>query len=304
MSTGVFRRRFEHLLHVRRPWVPTAAAGGTQFNQAVAGTLNSSAVLVNQAGKVLAGTLTSSGALLKLTARALLATLTTGGVLTSIKTVLKDLGTNTLATAGALLKRAQLVKAGTLATAGALLKLTSKTFAGTLTTGGVLTSIKTFLKDLGANALTTAGALLKRTNKPLAATVTSAGTLLKQTNKFFLGTLTSAGAFTKLKLVFKDLGANTLTSAGALLKRTNKALVGTVTPIGLLVKLIPKSLAGVLTFTGTAIGQFVAVVLYPLVNLMKFVLHMTQRRSSEVHVSTVVDKDVHAPVRSHHDTEV
>jgi hypothetical protein len=225
-------------------------------------------------------------------------------VLTGAKVALKDLGTAVLTSAGALLKRAQVAKAGTLTTAGTLLKLTSKTFAGTLTSSAVLTSIKTFLKDLGTNTLTTAGALLKRTGKLSIGTLTSAGALLKQTNKLFVATLTSSGVLTKLKLVFKDLGTNTLTSAGTLLKRTNKGLAGAVAPVGLLVKLIPKAVAGVLTFSGTAIGQFVAVVLYPLVNLMKFMLHMTQRRASELHVSTVIDKEMQAPVRSHRDTEV
>jgi hypothetical protein len=39
-------------------------------------------------------------------------------------------------------------------------------------------------------------------------------------------------------------------------------------------------------------------------NLMKFMLHMTVRSSSELHVAPIADKDVYVQIRSHRDTEV
>jgi hypothetical protein len=255
------------MLRASRTGMSTQAAG-TQFNQAIdgtmtsagvlvkqggkvlAGTLTSSAALLRQAGKVLAGTLTTAGALLKLTSKFFTGILTSSSVLASIKTVLKDLGTNTLATAGALLKRAQLVKVGTLTTAGALLKQTNKFFTGTLTSAGVLTSIKIVIKDLGTNTLATAGALLKRANKPMTATLTTAGALLKLTSKAFVATLTSSGTLTSIKTFLKDLGTNTLTTAGALLKRTGKPLTATVTSAGALLKQTNKFFVATLTSSG------------------------------------------------------
>ena len=63
-----------------REWV-TLAAGGTQFNQAIDGTMTSAGALVNQGGKVLAGTLTSSATLLRQAGKVVAGTLTTAGAL-------------------------------------------------------------------------------------------------------------------------------------------------------------------------------------------------------------------------------
>jgi hypothetical protein len=202
-------------------------SGGTQYNQALAGTLSSSGALVKRTGKTLAGTLTSTGALIKRAGKGL---------------------------------------AGTLATNGTLVKQTSKRIAGTLTSSGVLATARVYLKAIGGT-LTSSGALVKRTGKTLAGTLSSSGTLAKRTAKSVSGTLTSSGTLASARVYLKAIAGTlsmagtltkrtgkaldgTLPSAGALLKQTRKALAGALGLAGALAKRTGKGVAGTLGSLG------------------------------------------------------
>lgn len=159
----------------------------------LAGTLTTAGALVKQTGKPLASALTTAGALVKQARKAFTGTLTSAGVLTSIKTILKDLGTATLSTAGAVVRQTRTSVSGTMTTAGALVKQARKAFTGTLTTAGTLAAIRTVLLALTA-VLSTAGALTKRTSTSLTGTLATAGAVVKRTARALVGALTTVGA--------------------------------------------------------------------------------------------------------------
>jgi hypothetical protein len=184
----------------------------TLFTVTVAGTLATAGALSKEPRKVLAGVLSTAGAVSREPRRVLAGTLTTAGALTAIKTVLKDLGTNTLTTAGALARQTGKVLVGTQATTGVLTKQAQKPLGGTVTTAGALAAIKTALISL-AGTLTTAGALQRQPGKALGGTVSTAGGLVREVRRTLAGTLSSAGTLTRSTQ--KSMGG-TLTAAGAL----------------------------------------------------------------------------------------
>ena len=132
-------------------------AGGTQYNQSIAGSITPAGALVKQTNKFPAGSITSAGALVKQTNK---------------------------------------FPSGSITAVGDLFKQTNKTFAGSLTPSGILTSVKTFTITI-SGSLTPSGALVRQTNKALTGSISTSGALSKLTTRTFAGTITPAGAIIK-----------------------------------------------------------------------------------------------------------
>ena len=199
-------------------------ASGTQYNQAVSGTVTPDGAAVRQTNKVTAGAVTPDGAVVRRTSK---------------------------------------ITAGTVTPDGGLLKRIGKILAGALTPDGALAAVKTALIALGGT-LTPAGELAKRTAKAVAGTVTPDGALIKSIRKVVAGVLNWAGDVVGDLISggtqYTQAVAGTLNASGEVVKRTAKALAGTLAPDGGLVKRIAKAMAGVLTPAGDLIATFTGVV--------------------------------------------
>lgn len=120
---------------------PTATLTAIRtFLRTVAGTLTSSGALVRQARHVLAGTVSPAGTLAKQTRHAMVGTLTSSGALLRSKTVYRSFA-GTLATVGAMARRAQKALEGTLAMSGTLSRLVGKALAAVLGLVGALVDL-------------------------------------------------------------------------------------------------------------------------------------------------------------------
>lgn len=192
--------------------------------------------------------------------------------------------------AGALVKQANLVKAGAgtpagtllktdsqLLTgsagtpAGALLKLVAQLLAGSAgTPAGALSQIRAVLQTLTGSAGTPAGALVKQAQlvktgsagtptgglvhsvaQLVAGAATPAGALLKAVSKLITGSAgTPSGALTNIRAALQTL-TGSIGSAGALIKAASKTVTGSAgTPTGALVKDASQTLTGAVTPTG------------------------------------------------------
>lgn len=137
-------------------FLPTAA-GGTTFNQSVAGTLSFSGALQKQTNKQLAGGVSFVGSLQKRTSKALAGTVSFSGVLLSQVVRLQSVS-GTLSFIGTLQKQTNKQLVGALSFAGALQKQTNKGLAGVLSFSGALAKALTLQKIL-SGVLSFAGAL-------------------------------------------------------------------------------------------------------------------------------------------------
>ncbi len=151
-------------------------AGGTTFNQSVAGTLTSAGVPVKEGQKPLSASLSAAGILARATILSLAGALSSAGTLSfdTFKAI-----------------------AGALSTAGSLAKLSSlSTIKGSLSSSGTLSAVQIFLQSV-AGTLSTAGSIVRDSVKPLSGTVTSAGTVVRVTLLSITGALTTAGTTVK-----------------------------------------------------------------------------------------------------------
>lgn len=253
-----------------------ADAGGTEFQQAIVGTLTTSGVIINQGQKVMLGTQTTAGNLTNQMQTALIGTLTTAGaVLNNAQKVIAGTLTTageltkqaqikfvgTLTTAGALFNQAQILIAGVLSTAGGLVLQAQKALIGTLTTAGVVSGVKKILLSV-AGTLATAGALTNKAQSVLSAVLTTAGAIALQAQKAIAATLTTAGVVTGIRLFILSI-AGTLTTAGALVNQMQTALTATLTTAGIVITQTKVSLISTLTTSGIVSGlrtSFVAIV--------------------------------------------
>jgi len=242
-------------------------AGGTTFNQSVAGSITPAGAITKQAGKPFAGAISPAGAqarqtnkplagaatlagtLLKTTGKTLAGAVTPIGAVANALVRLLSLA-GTIAPTGALLRQANKILSGSVIPTAAVTKQPQKTFAGAVTPTSVVANIKTILLAL-AGAITPAGTLIRQTRRALGGTVAPAGAVLKQTAKRFTGVITPTGAAASTRLAFLAV-AGTIAPAGALAKRVAKTLTATVSPTGALLKLIGRALGGTVTPAGAS----------------------------------------------------
>jgi len=169
------------LTRLRRRGVGITTAGGTQFNQAVAGSLTGAGVIVRQTNKIISGSSSGVGVTVRQTNKAF---------------------------------------SGSTAGVGGLIRSTLKSFSGSTTATGDLTSQVVFTQIV-TGALAFAGSVIKLISKPVGGAISSVGQMVKQTTKTFSGSMTMSGI-----------------------------LDGSMIFI--------QSVAGVLSFLGNAVGQFIA----------------------------------------------
>lgn len=203
------------------------SAGGTTFNQSVAGGVTPTGAVVRQAGKRPAGTLTPGGALLRTPGKQ------TAGTVTPVGAVLKQMGkvlAGGLTPAGAVssIRMRVLALAGSLVPGGALLRQTGTHPVGIVGPSGALT--KTTARTLGG-VLTPAGVVVASLARvlALAGALAPAGALLRSTAKTVGGAIVPAGAVRKL---LDRALAGAMPLAGAVLKRVSHLLGGTLAPAG------------------------------------------------------------------------
>lgn len=207
--------------------VTDLGAGGTTYNQAVAGTLTPAGVVLKSPQLPKAGSLTPAGAVSKAVGRGL---------------------AGAMSPAGTLLKEGRKIVAGALSPVGALVtaRIFSKALAGALTSAGALA--KTSGKAL-AGGLSSSGALTRQGQKIVGGALSPTGALAKQVGKLVAGALSPAGVLVASRAVQKAL-SGTLTSSGALTKTAGKSLTGALSPAGTLARQGRKALAGVLASGG------------------------------------------------------
>lgn len=224
--------------------------GGTQYEQAVGGSLTPAGSILREVRKTYGGEVAPTGSLIKQTRK------TYGGALTPT---------------GSLVKRISKTLAGVLSASGSLIKQTRKTFTGAVTPTGALSALKTYLRSLGG-ALTPTGQLAKIANKRLGGTLTPTGALLRQIRtrldsvveisgdlskamaKVLGGEVTPTGDLSYLKTFLISL-SGALTPTGTLAARVAKVLGGAVTPTGTLTRHFSKQLSGAVTPTGRLIKR-------------------------------------------------
>jgi hypothetical protein len=229
-------------------WKPGAAlmafiaAAGTQFDQAVSGSITAAGSLVKQAQRKLTGAITGTGALLKSTARALAGSITGAGAVVK-QTARKLVGSIT--GSGALAASVVFVKSigGSITAAGSLVgdliegaQTFFKTVTGSITAAGALTRQVAF-STLVQGTITAAGVVRKLTARTLAGSTTAAGVLRRQTQRLLTGTITLAGVIQRLtarKLVGSITAAGVALRAATLLKATS----GVITAAGAVARLL------------------------------------------------------------------
>lgn len=226
---------------------PFTAAGGSQFNQSVSGTLSSAGAIIRQAMPVKVGALISAGAVTKQTSKSPGGTLTSAGTLTAIKTALVIVS-GSLSSAGQIIKRTATGKAGALISAGAVVKRTARSVSGSISSAGALATVKVVLYAV-AGSLGLSGLLARQTRSSKAGTVGSAGELNRQTQKRMAGTLSSAGALSAVRAVLVAVSGS-LSGVGTLSKRAARDLSGVVASVGSVTKRTARSLAGTLASSG------------------------------------------------------
>jgi hypothetical protein len=217
-------------------------AGGTTYEQAVAGTLTSAGIYALLVFLSLTGALNSAGALLKKTILNYAGALFSTGAVSTIKIYVQAL-------------------AGALTSAGVLLKKTTLTHAGILTTSGAISTTKIYLRSL-AGALTSAGALVSQGQKVLSGIILSRGVdgadLFKTTIPATItSTLTSSGALSAVKTFLQSIAGELLGSASNFGNITNKIIftsrTGTLTSTSTIIKTTALSYSGSLSSIGSVV---------------------------------------------------
>jgi hypothetical protein len=173
-SVGKYYRRTAPIIRF-----PT---GGTQFNQAIGGTLDFIGTIQKQTNKGLSGALSFAGNLAKQTASSLTGSISFNGALTSTAVFLKAL-------------------TGAVSFTGTLTKMTLKSLSAGLSFVGTLS------KQTGKNligGLSFVGALSKQTSRSLSGVVTFAGNLAASflTSKAVTGVVSFAGTLGTLLIPF------------------------------------------------------------------------------------------------------
>lgn len=156
------------------------SAGGTQYNQAAAGTLAFTAgALMSRTGKTVAGVLSFAGAL------------------AGIRTVLVAVAGTLSFASGAAVNTIGKGVAGTLSFAGDIVKTAQRAISGTLSFTGNATGIRTILQAIGGT-LSFTGASLQGVGKQVSGTLSfAAGGVVRSVSTAVVGTLSFAGGVGK-----------------------------------------------------------------------------------------------------------
>jgi hypothetical protein len=225
-------------------------AGGTTFQESVAGSITPTGAIAKQVETTEEGTVTATGALARKTSTTYAGSVTpTGSLLNTVKLLLTGIITTTGVVATAALKLLSL--AGSVTASGALLKKAQTTEEGTVAPSGSL------VKEIGktvAGSVTPAGSLLKSAAVSFASTVTAAGTVATQALKTMVlaGSVTVSGAVSRQ---VAKLAAGTVTPTGVLTRKVSTTLTGTVTVAGALLNRARIAVAGSITPAGTVVAE-------------------------------------------------
>lgn len=159
--------------------------------------------------------------------------------------------TGSVASAGAVTRRAAKSPTGAVTSAGALARRPAKSVAGAMASSGTLTTIRAILRTFTAS-MASDGTLTRRAGKSTTGATASTGTLSRSTAKALAATVTSSGALTRVKVALITLTA-AMASAGVLTRRPGKALAGTLASSGSLTRasVFARSFAGAVTSAGT-----------------------------------------------------
>jgi hypothetical protein len=124
------------------------AAGGIEYQQAVAGSQTNTGVMVRMPNKVLAGSQTNTGVIVRDSFKVLVGAMTnTGAIAKAIDLASGFVGSQT--NTGALVRQPQKVLAGDITNTGVLTKIASKVLAGAITlSGGVTKAIRKVISML------------------------------------------------------------------------------------------------------------------------------------------------------------
>lgn len=148
--------------------------GGTQYNQAAAGTLSFSGVALKSTSKQFAGTLSASGATIKATSKPVTGTLSFSGVLQTVRAVLKSVGGTLSFASGTVSRATSKALSGTVSFAGAITKSIARAIAGTLSLSGALSASRVIIKAI-SGTLSFSGDAIKSTLKSIAGTLSFIG---------------------------------------------------------------------------------------------------------------------------------
>jgi hypothetical protein len=244
-TSGALVRRADHAL---AGTLATAGDIDVAVRKVLAGALTSSATLSPRVGlKILVGVLAPAGELVSATVKltTVSGSLATGGALSRR-------ATHTLAAelvpSGALARHAQHILAGVLASAGAVVRQNGKVVSGAVTPAGAVTPLSLKARTL-AGTVTPAGAVLLRTGHPLAGGLTASGALTKRDAKILAGSLTTVGAFSSTKVALLQL-AGALTTSGALTRLEAKILTAALASSGALTRRDTRTLFAELGLVG------------------------------------------------------
>ena len=147
------------------PVITVVKAGGTEYQEAVAGILNTSGIPIRQIRTDRSGVLSSSGVRSFQIARGL---------------------------------------AGALASAGIITKQVATDLAGALNSSGILASAKVVLRSL-AGALVNTGVVTKQMSTSLTGVLNSTGEIIKNTATSLAGVLASSGIVTYSRMFYQTL---------------------------------------------------------------------------------------------------
>lgn len=159
------------------------------------------------------------------------------------------------ASAGALARQANVVKAGSAASAGTVARLALKALAGAQASASTLVRQT---NKLLAGAQAASGALLRQVIQFLAGAQATAGTLAQLVSKPLAATQPSEGALASVKVAVLTL-SGAMASAGATARLALKALAGGQAAAGTLAHLVSKRLAGDQPSSGALAAVKVAV---------------------------------------------
>jgi len=157
---------------------------------------------------------------------------------------------------GNLKAKAQKALAGASTFIGTLAKKTiPDDITGAITFTGAVTGMKIAFQSI-AGAITFVGTFLAKALKALAGASTFVGTLARKTiPDDITGAITFNGALTAIKMTFKSI-AGAITFAGTAIGKALKVLAGASTFVGTLTKTtILKAITGAITFTGTVLAR-------------------------------------------------
>ena len=227
--------------------------GGTIFNQALDGTVTSTAAISMSVGKFMTATATSAASIVKQVGKSATANVTSTASI--VKSVGKPLTAN--ATVSATMDAIKVI----------LLALTA-----------TVTSTATMVRSVGKRVtatVTSTASMARQTVKALTATVTTAATMVRQIGKKVTANATVSATMSAIKVILvaltatvtstasivRQVGKNvtaTVTSTATIRRSIGKAVAATVTSSASITKQITKTLTATVTSVASMVAQFIS----------------------------------------------